>query len=77
MVGTEQEALAYAVAECAINGREWFIARSDMTVVWHVERDIKVEDDAPTWPVIVHLRRRPFNDDEVAILTEVAAMQEP
>lgn len=77
MVGTEQEALAFAVTECAISGKEWFIADSEMNVVWKIERDSKVVDDDPTWPVIVHLRGEPMAADAVAVLTEAAAMQEP
>lgn len=79
MVGTEQEALAFAVTECATTGKEWVIsalADGEETVVWKIERDTKVDEEDLTWPVIVHLRGS-MSSDTIAILTEVAAMQEP
>ncbi len=75
MIGTEQEALAHAVTECATNGTEWEISTSDGALVWNIERDSKVDNDDLTWPVIVHLRGA--MSDEVAILTEVVTPREP
>lgn len=76
MVGTEQEALAFAVTECATNGTEWHITDAESNLVWSIERDTKVDADDLNWPVIVHMRGA-FGTDAVAVLTEVAAMQEP
>ena len=76
MVGTEQEALAHAVTECATMGSEWIVTGSDGSVVWSIERDTKVDEDDLTWPVIVHMRGA-LGSDAVAILTEIAAQREP
>lgn len=76
MVGTEKEALAFAVTECATNGTEWEIADSEGNLIWNIERDTKVDEDDLAWPVIVHLRGA-LESDAIAILTEVAATQEP
>lgn len=76
MVGTEQQALAFAVTECAVRGTEWLISGSDGTVIWSIERDTKVDEADLTWPVIVHLRGA-LGSDAVAVLSEVAAAREP
>ncbi len=76
MVGTEQEALALAVTECAINGREWLITGSDGNVVWSIERDTKIDDADLSFPVIVHMRGA-MSSTDIAVLREVAATQEP
>ncbi len=75
MIGTEQEALYQAIAECATNGTEWVISSlSDgkMVEIWNIERDTKVDDDDLTWPVIVHLLG-PMASEGIAILSEVVA----
>jgi hypothetical protein len=73
MVGTEQEALRHAIFECATQGREWEIQNSDREVVWSIEADTPVDDDAMVRPVIVHLRGGTLTDESIAILVEVVA----
>ena len=55
---------------------EWEIADSEGNLIWNIERDTKVDEDDLAWPVIVHLRGA-LESDAIAILTEVAATQEP
>lgn len=76
MVGTEQEALAHAVTECATGGSQWEIKASDGRVIWSIERDNKVDESDLSWPVIVHLRGA-LATDAIAILEEIAAQREP
>jgi hypothetical protein len=76
MIGTEQEALAFAVTQCATDGREWRISDSNDNTIWTIERDTKVDDDDLSWPVIVHLHGS-LASEAIAILTEAGAAREP
>lgn len=71
MVGTEQEALRHAIFECATSGREWEIQNSDGQVAWSIEADTPVDEDAMTYPVIVHLRGGTLTDESIAVLVDV------
>ena len=70
MIGTEQEALAFAVTECATSGTEWLISDSSGNQIWSIERDEKVDEDDLAFPVIVHLRGS-MATDAIAVLQEV------
>lgn len=71
MIGTEKEALAHAIRECALHGSEWQILNSAQEVVWQIEADTPVDDDALVRPVIVHMREGTLATEGIAILLEV------